>query len=195
MIALGKRRCQKVPMVRFRYALERGGPKRLEISYGFGGRNCKIHIDGIELASFPNVNALKSGWQHALEGGSTLQISLDGRLLRVYRDGEQLHLDVPASPYVGQPLDPTRPKLGLLSWGLAGGFICGKVPGSMRGAAGVALLLVGVLRTAGDPMLRPLTLAFLIVALLLILSGYNSYSKAYDKATENAKTRQLQQNA
>ena len=64
------------------------------------------------------------------------------------------------------------PKLGVFGWGLAGGFIMGKIPGSTRGSAGVALLFLGVLRYLGDPGMRPLVLVFLTIAALLILSGY-----------------------
>jgi len=90
----------------------------------------------------------------------------------------------------GELLDLTRPKLDLISWGFVGGFFFRrKWLGSARGTLGIAMVILPLLRTAADPTALPVTIAFMIVGLLLILSGYNSYSKAYDKATENAKTR------
>jgi len=73
------------------------------------------------------------------------------------------------------------PKLGFLRWGLAGGFISGKMPGSTLGTIGVAVLFLGAVKHYRDPTVLPLAFVFLIVAVALIYGGYQSYSKAYDR--------------
>jgi membrane protein implicated in regulation of membrane protease activity len=74
-----------------------------------------------------------------------------------------------------------NPKLGMLGWGLAGGFIMGTgMPGATLGTVGVALFFMGAVKTLvqGPPALA---LLFFLVSVLLIYAGYTRYSVAYDR--------------
>jgi hypothetical protein len=74
-----------------RYALEPGGPKRVEVSWGAFFRNCTIRVDGNVIGVVPGQQELKAGSDFRLMDGSTLRVQLVRGLLsqevRVLRDG------------------------------------------------------------------------------------------------------------
>lgn len=74
-----------------------------------------------------------------------------------------------------------NPKLGVVGWGLAGGFIMGTgMPGATLGTVGVALFFLGALRSLvqGPPLLA---LLFFVLSVLLIYAGHKRYGTAYDR--------------
>jgi hypothetical protein len=82
-----------VPTARF--ALERDGPKRLEIRWGLGwGLRTVVTLDGKEIGSIPGRKELKEGRLFPLEDGSTLSVQSGPNLItqefRVLRDGRPL---------------------------------------------------------------------------------------------------------
>jgi hypothetical protein len=87
---------------------------------------------------------------------------------------------------MGQPDSVERrltknPKLGVLGWGLAGGFIMGTgTPGATLGTIGVALFFLGMVKSLVEA-LYPLALLLLLVSALSIYGGYTRYSRAYDR--------------
>jgi hypothetical protein len=80
------------------------------------------------------------------------------------------------------------PKLGLIGWGFAGGFLVSSgMPGSILGSFGVAIVVLGAYGffKAGLPQFSFLSL---IIGLILVGLGYSRYSNAYEhqkKETEN----------
>lgn len=88
-----------------------------------------------------------------------------------------------------------NPKLGLLGWGLGGGFIMGTgMPGATLGTIGVALFFLGVVKSLGQG-LYPLVLLFLFVSVLSIYGGYTRYSGAYDREVRELEERGRQESA
>jgi hypothetical protein len=83
-------------MPSLKYALEKGEPRRLVLSWrGFwvGIKDITIHIDGIEIGSVSSVDELKSEREFPLDNG-TLKVKFDGRgfdgwKFKVFKD-EQL---------------------------------------------------------------------------------------------------------
>ena len=72
-----------------RYALEKGGQQRLEISWKSYWKNITIRLDGREIGSIHDEKELKTGREFSLGDGSILKVQLvDG--LEVFRDGEPL---------------------------------------------------------------------------------------------------------
>jgi hypothetical protein len=57
-----------------KYALKKGGPKRLEIAWGIFSQKRTIRLDGKELGVIPNESALKQGWSLTSPNGTTLSI-------------------------------------------------------------------------------------------------------------------------
>jgi hypothetical protein len=89
-----------VPTARF--ALEREGPKRLEIRWGMGWRTV-VSLDGKEIGSIPGRKELKEGRHFTLGDGSTLSVQLGQNLISqefcVLRDG---------CPLPGSASDPVQ---------------------------------------------------------------------------------------
>ncbi len=81
-------------MPKIKYALEKGGPKRLEISWKGNWKQFTIQLDGSEIASIDDYDLLKAGQEVSLEDGSSLKVQLAGRSilphLRVLKDGQPL---------------------------------------------------------------------------------------------------------
>lgn len=75
-------------------ALEPGGAKRLEISYGMNWKNISIKLDGREIGVIPDQKALKEGRAFKLDDGSDLSLQLARSAfsteLRVLRNGKPL---------------------------------------------------------------------------------------------------------
>jgi hypothetical protein len=60
-------------MPRKKYALEPGGPERLELSWGAGWKNLTVSIDGKSVGAVADPKELKAGREFSLEDGSTLR--------------------------------------------------------------------------------------------------------------------------
>jgi len=83
----------KMPMRK--YAFEKGGPERLEISWKGNWENTTIYLDGKEIGSIATQEELREGREFPLPDGSTLQVQLargflDALDLRVSRNGKPL---------------------------------------------------------------------------------------------------------
>ncbi len=79
-----------------KYAMEKGEPKRLEISWKgiWKIKNFTVHLDGNNIGLIANRKELKAGREFALIDGSILKVQLVKKLLsaelRVLRDGQPL---------------------------------------------------------------------------------------------------------
>jgi hypothetical protein len=56
------------------FALEKGGPERLEIEWQGNFKDVEVRFDGVLLGSFDNAKALDAGGSYTLEDGSTLEV-------------------------------------------------------------------------------------------------------------------------
>jgi hypothetical protein len=76
------------------YALERGGLRRLEISWGMFWRNVTVTLDGNVLGTVPGQSELAAGQDFPMPDGSTLTVRLVSTIisseLQVRRNGEPL---------------------------------------------------------------------------------------------------------
>ena len=82
-------------MATMKLALEQGGPKRLELSWGMSWKNLRVLFDGQQVGADPGgEKAFKQGFQFRLPDGSDLSIQLVQVALtpevRVLRDGQPL---------------------------------------------------------------------------------------------------------
>src|SRR6185295_11085694 len=71
------------------FALEPGGPKRIEISWSGFWKNIKVSFDGAEVGSIADKSALTDGRDIKLPDGSMLHVELKKGLV-VTRNGEPL---------------------------------------------------------------------------------------------------------
>ena len=58
------------------FALDKGGPERLELEWQGNFKNVEVRLDGVLLGSFENAKELKAGGTYPLEDGSTLEVKL-----------------------------------------------------------------------------------------------------------------------
>jgi hypothetical protein len=79
-------------MATIKYALERGGPKRLEISYKGNWKDFTIRLDGNVIGTMTDVEQLKAGQEFTLDDGSTLKVQYKFPAIRLSRDGQPLLL-------------------------------------------------------------------------------------------------------
>jgi hypothetical protein len=81
-------------MAKHSYALDSGGPKRLELSWSGSYSNVTIHVDGSVVGTIPDQKELKVGRDFRLPDGSTLHVQLVRSLMsqevRLLRDGVPL---------------------------------------------------------------------------------------------------------
>ena len=82
-----------------KFAFEKGGPKRVELSWRGSFKDTRVIVDGQELGVIPNRKALKQGASFVLPDGGTLSVGFAGSGLVVARDGVPLpgSTDDPAS--------------------------------------------------------------------------------------------------
>jgi hypothetical protein len=59
-----------------KFSLERGGPKRLEVSWKMMWRDIRIRLDGAEIGSIKNQKELTEGRDFTLPDGSKLNVKL-----------------------------------------------------------------------------------------------------------------------
>jgi len=86
-------------MLKMKYALEKGGPKRLELLWNVKPTECKIHLDGKEIGSFNDPERLKAGEEFSLDDGTCLKVQLTGRSklfpYQIMKDGLPLSSELP----------------------------------------------------------------------------------------------------
>lgn len=76
------------------FSFEKGGPKRLVLSWKGIWKNFTITLDGQEIGKMNGQKELKQGGEYTLPDGSTLKVQLvqkfSGAELKVMKDGEPL---------------------------------------------------------------------------------------------------------
>lgn len=81
-------------MPKQQFALEKGGPKRLEISWGAFWKNTTVTLDGNVIGTIPERESLRAGQEFTLPDGSTLRVQLVQKVssagLHVLRNGQPL---------------------------------------------------------------------------------------------------------
>ncbi len=81
-------------MPKMKYPLDKGGPRRIEVSWKGNWKELTIRLDGNEIGSIANHEQLKAGQEIFLEDGSSLKVQLDSKsiftFLRIFRDGKPL---------------------------------------------------------------------------------------------------------
>lgn len=74
-----------------KYSLEKGGPKRLEISWTGKWQAITVRMDGQDIGTFRDVDHLQAGEDFMLADGTCLRIQLAGSptfpLFRILKDG------------------------------------------------------------------------------------------------------------
>lgn len=85
-----------------KFALEKGGPERLEVEWRGNFKDFEVRLDGVLLGSFDNAKALKAGGSFSLEDGSTLEVKLATALV------PELHLTRNGAPVPGSAADPEQ---------------------------------------------------------------------------------------
>src|SRR5258708_17350286 len=95
-------------MPKQKFALERGGPKRLECSWGAWFRNFKVKLDGNVVGTFANKKELHKGKEFLLPDSSKLNVRLEKSRLSLYRNGKA----VPNS--YGDPVRKLNTAVGLI---------------------------------------------------------------------------------
>ena len=132
-----------------KYALEVGGPKRLEVTWKGFLNGLVLTVDGKKIGSFENRKALKKGAEFRLADGSSLKVQWA-------RNGlfPELHLERNGESIPGSPSDPLQ-KLGLacgiiffiaglnLILGLAAEFY--RIPLLLKLGIGTGSCIVGVI--------------------------------------------------
>jgi hypothetical protein len=82
-------------MPKVRYALEKGGPRRLEISWRGNYTEFTIRLDGNVIGSINDYEQLKAGQEFRLEDSSSIKVQLPRRSVftwpQVSKDGLPLH--------------------------------------------------------------------------------------------------------
>lgn len=97
-----------------KYALEYGGPERLEVAWKGVFKDLTIQLDGAEVGTIPDQKALMEGQEFSLPDGSTLKIQLVKKLT-----GTELQLLRNDEPLPGSVTDPKE----RLKWAVIAIFI------------------------------------------------------------------------
>jgi hypothetical protein len=82
-------------MAKYKYALEKGGPKRLEVSYKGNWKDFTIRLDGNVVGTIASIEQLRAGQEFTLDDGSTLKVQLKF-ILHLFRNGKPLLSQNPA---------------------------------------------------------------------------------------------------
>jgi hypothetical protein len=82
-------------MPRIKYALEKGGPKRLEISWKGNWKELTVRLEGKVIGSIDSPEQLKTGQEFSLEDGSCLKVWLESKSMfsfpKVSKNDHLLH--------------------------------------------------------------------------------------------------------
>lgn len=87
-------------MAKLTLALDKGGPKRVELEWGFAFKNLRVRVDGVELGTIATKAELEAGRSFVMSDGSSLMVRRTPGLMpvmNVTRDGV---------PLPGSPGDP-----------------------------------------------------------------------------------------
>jgi hypothetical protein len=79
-----------------KYPLEKGGPKRLEVSWTGNWKDFTVRLDGNVLGTVIVYEQLKAGQEFTLDDGSILKVQVKFPGLQVSRNGQPLLLYDPA---------------------------------------------------------------------------------------------------
>ncbi len=167
------------------FALEKGGPRRLLLSWKISWRDMQIRLDGSLIGEIATQQELRQGHEFTLPDGSTLSVKLVNRMLwselQVLRDGVPL----PASQT--DPETRLRASYGVLYFIAAINIVVGLVAeifqvellqsmglGFLSAGIGAIYLVLGyfVMRRSMAALLIALVL-FTLDTLLSLLSGFN----------------------
>lgn len=81
-------------MAMIKYALEKGQPKRLGISFKGNWQEVKVFFDGEEIGAFRDAEHVRKGEEFALPDGSRLSVQLTGGkmfpMFKILKDGQPL---------------------------------------------------------------------------------------------------------
>ena len=114
------------------YAVDPGGPRRVELTWEEEWKDLRVRFDGAQVATADGKDALARGLDCRLSDDSLLRLELKGDdpSLRVLRDG----VPVPGSP--GDPRSSIRN--GVLALGFAAGLWLLAVAGGVMHVSGVS---------------------------------------------------------
>jgi hypothetical protein len=156
-----------------KYALEYGGPERLEVNWKGMFTDFTIQLDGIEVGTVPDPKALRAGQEFPLPDGSTLKVQLVQRLI-----GAELYVlqnDVPLPGSVSDPIE-RRKWAYIVTFIIAGldlilGLIAVVSPSEFLDALGFGLysVIFGAVFLVLGFLVRGGSLAALIVAIVLLI--------------------------
>lgn len=90
-------------MAKQTFALERGGAKRLEVSWGGFFKNVQVTLDGAPVGSFATKKQLEAGNTFTLPDGSQLQVQLKRESMV-----QELHVLRNGSPLPGSASEPEQ---------------------------------------------------------------------------------------
>lgn len=77
-------------MLKYRFALEKGQPKRLEVDLRLRDLGAIVVLDGRKICSIKNQKTFRNGINAPLPDGSSLHMVLHGLLIEIDRDGEPI---------------------------------------------------------------------------------------------------------
>lgn len=81
-------------MAKIKYALEKGGPKRLEVSWKGNWNEITVRLDGNLIGSIADSEQLKEGKEFRLEDGTSLKVQLERKsifpFISILKDGQPL---------------------------------------------------------------------------------------------------------
>jgi len=81
-------------MAKVKYALEKGGPKRLEVSWKGNWNEITVRLDGSLIGSIADIEQLKEGKEFQLEDGTSLKVQLERKsifpFINILKDGQPL---------------------------------------------------------------------------------------------------------
>jgi hypothetical protein len=138
-----------------RYALERGGPERLELRWGASFREVRVLFDGAEVEVLHRKKIPRDGANVTLPDGSVLSLRLRGMLgIELYREGGHLP---------GSDLEPRR----LLRNAALLMAIAALADGALDGA--IARKVHAAAADVGAPFPQPLAIALGLDAALFVL--------------------------
>ena len=159
-------------MPKKRYALEKKGPKEIEISWGFAWKNFTVKQNDEIIGTVENQKALKEGRQFTLKDGSSLQVKLNIGLAKAGL--EVLHNN---EPLPGSDMDPVKlvkNAFGILVFIAALNIIIGivltvfKVP-FLDGVFGIGLIVFGLVFAGLAFAVKSYSLIALYVAIVLLV--------------------------
>jgi hypothetical protein len=138
-----------------RFALERGGPERLDLRWGPSFRQVRVLFDDVEVTVLERKKIPRDGVKVTLPDGSVLSVRLRGVLgIELFREGGHLP---------GSDLEPRRLLRNAAALMAVAALADGAIDGAMARRAMAATAELGV------PFPRSLTMGLALDAVLLVL--------------------------